>query len=180
MSDQFLAEIRIFPFNFAPTGWLQCNGQLLPISQYAALFSLIGTYYGGNGTSNFQLPNLQGRAPLDQGQGPGLQDYVLGQSAGTPTVALIAAENSAHTHALNADNENATAVSPSGAIYMAGHWVDGGRKGQVRAYSSSAGNTTLNPAAVTSAGGNQPHNNMMPYLALNFCIAISGNFPPRG
>ncbi|MDE3177651.1 MAG: phage tail protein [Pseudomonadota bacterium] len=181
MSDQFLAEIRIFPFNFAPTGWLQCNGQLLPISQYAALFSLIGTYYGGNGTSNFQLPNLQGRAPVDQGAGPGLSIYNVGDSAGTPTIALTAAESGVHSHTLNADNEIATSPSPSNAIYMQGHWaVSSTSKGQIAAYSAQPPNSNLNAGAIASAGSGQPHNNMMPYLAVNFCIAINGIFPSRG
>lgn len=178
MTDQFLAEIRIFPFNFAPLGWAQCNGQLLPISQYAALFSLLGTNYGGDGKSNFGLPNLQGCVPVDQGQGPGLSIYDVGQTGGDAAVTLLAQENAIHSHSLVADKEAATSASPAGALYMRGHYT-GATNGAVFAYTAQAPNTAMSANAIALAGGNLPHNNMMPYLTLNFCIALQGIFPPR-
>ncbi len=180
MSDQFLGEIRIFPFNFAPIGWAMCSGQLLPISQYSALFSLLGTNYGGNGTSNFGLPNFQGAVPINQGTGPGLSPYAVGQSGGSSTVTLLQPEMAVHRHLITADEEVATTATPAGAIYMQGHYsVTGGTGGAVALYNTLAPDTTLSSNAISYAGGNQPHNNMMPYLALNFCIAMSGIFPPR-
>jgi microcystin-dependent protein len=178
MSDQFLAEIRVFPFNYAPLGWAMCNGQLLSISQNTALFSLLGTSYGGDGRSNFALPNLQGCVAVAQGTGPGLSRYEIGQDGGTSSVTLQAATNGIHTHPLNADQEIATAGSPSGAIYMQGHY-SAAQSGAVAAYTIAAPDSTLSPAALLPAGSGQPHNNMMPYLTLNFCIALSGIFPPR-
>jgi len=183
MSDQFLAEIRIFPFNFAPVGWAQCNGQLLSISQYSALFSLLGTNYGGNGTSNFALPNFQGAVPINQGQGPGLSPYAVGQSGGSKNVTLLSTEIALHTHLVNADQDPATSATPAGNIYMRGQWgAAAPNKGGISLYSTlAAGDTlsTLSPLAIGPAGSTQPHNNLMPYLALNFCIALSGIFPPR-
>jgi microcystin-dependent protein len=180
MADQFLAEIRVFPFNFAPTGWALCNGQILSISQFSALFSLLGTQFGGNGTSNFGLPNLQGAAPVDQGQGAGLSAYVVGQSGGAPSVQLTAAQNAIHSHALTADNEVSTSASPSGAIYMRGHYAAGNNSGQVMAYTKQPPNTAMSASALTPAGAGLPHNNLMPYLTLNFCIALTGIYPTRG
>jgi len=179
MSDQFLAEIRLFPFNFAPVGWAFCNGQILPISQNTALFSLIGTFYGGNGTSTFALPNLQSCIPVDQGQGVGLSPYAVGETDGAPTVTLVAAQNAVHTHALAGDQETPTSASPAGAIYMKGHYVTATTFGPVQTYSSQAPAATMNANAITLAGGNLAHNNLMPYLTLNFCIALQCIFPPR-
>jgi microcystin-dependent protein len=178
MSDQFLGEIRIFPFDFAPIGWAMCNGQILPISQYAALFSLLGTNYGGNGTSSFGLPNFQGAVPINQGTGPGLSTYAVGEIGGTSTVTLLQPEMAVHRHLVTADAELATTGTPASAIYMQGHWP-GTPGGQVALYNTLAPDTALNSNAISYVGGNQPHNNMMPYLALNFCIAMSGIFPPR-
>jgi microcystin-dependent protein len=182
MSDQFLGEIRIFPFNFAPLGWAFCSGQVLPISQYTALFSIIGTYYGGNGTSNFQLPDLQGSVPLGVGQGPGLTDYVIGEQGGSPTVTLSDAENPGHNHLVNAATSNGTAADPQGNIYAKGHYiVDASTKGVINSYTTTGGSqTALNISAIGLAGGGLPHNNMMPFLTLNFCIALQGVFPSRG
>jgi microcystin-dependent protein len=180
MSDQFLGEIRLFACNFAPTGWALCNGQLLAISQFSALFSLLGTIYGGDGKSTFQLPNLQGRIPVNQGQGPGLSNYVLGEIDGSPSVTLNQSEMAAHNHLLNADKDIATSNSPAGAIYMKGHYVDGTVSGQVLGYSAQRPTTNMKATALGLIGGNQPHNNMMPYLTLNFCIALTGVFPQRG
>jgi microcystin-dependent protein len=179
MSDQFLGEIRVFPFNFAPLGWALCNGQILSISQNTALFSLLGTNYGGDGRSTFGLPNLQGRVPVDQGQGPGLSTYVVGQSGGASTVQLSAPQSAAHSHALVATSVIATSASPAGAIYAKGHYTATAGNGPVQAYTAQAPSSPMNTAALTGAGGGAAHNNLMPYLTLNFCIALSGIFPPR-
>ena len=171
MSDQFVAEIRIFPFNFAPTGW----GQLLPISQNTALFSLLGTYYGGNGQSTFALPNLQGNAPMQPGQGPGLSLYDLGESGGSQTVTLLQTEMPAHTHVMMASNQPAEDATPGPSESL-------GRSANGQLYQSTTNSNLANlaPQALSLAGSNQPHNNMQPYLTLNFCIALQGIFPPRG
>jgi microcystin-dependent protein len=179
MSDQFLAEIRLFACNFAPVGWATCSGQILPISQNTALFSLLGTNYGGNGTSTFGLPNLQGALPVAQGQGAGLSLYDLGETGGTPNVTVLTTEMPAHTHPLNADKGTATSNSPTGAIYMKGHFSSGGTSGPVQAYKAQAPTTPMAANAIGLAGGGQPHNNLMPYLTLNYCIALQGIFPPR-
>jgi microcystin-dependent protein len=170
--DPFVAEIRIFGFNFAPTGWAACNGQLLPISQNTALFSLLGTTYGGDGKSTFALPNLQGNAPMHPGQGPGLSLRDLGEMGGSETVTLLQSEIPAHSHSLmantldiadtNVPSPNASfALSSGGTLYQA------------------AANTTLGVQALSMAGGSLPHSNMQPYLTLNFCIALQGVFPAR-
>ena len=172
MSDQFVAEIRIFPFSYPPTGWALCNGQLMPISQNTALFSLVGTMYGGDGRSTFGLPNLQGNAPMQQGQGAGLSQRDLGETGGEPSVTLLQTEIPAHTHGLQADlmdlgdtNEvsaNASfAQSAGGTLYQA------------------SSNGSLASQALTMAGGGLPHNNLQPYLTVNYCIALQGIFPPR-
>jgi len=180
MSNPFLAEIRIFGFNFAPVGWALCQGQLLPISQNAALFSLLGTTYGGDGRSNFALPNLQGSAPMFYGQGPGLSQHDIGETGGSPTVTLQQSEMPSHNHSFMANNANATVASPAGAVYMAGHYSDQGKEGQVDLYAvTNTPATSLNPAALSITGGGGPHNNLQPYLTLNFCIAMQGIFPPR-
>jgi microcystin-dependent protein len=179
MSDQFLAEIRIFACNFAPIQWALCDGQLLSISQNAALFSLIGTFYGGNGTSTFQLPNLQGAVPLDAGQGPGLSLYNVGETGGEENHTLLDAENARHNHNINADQDLGQSQNPAGALYKRGT-VPGHAPVAVASYSSKAPDTKLNPSTLGTSGGSQPHNNMMPYLTLNFCIALQGIFPPRG
>lgn len=173
MADPFVAEIRIFPFNFAPKGWAFCNGQLLPISQNTALFSLLGTTYGGNGKSTFALPNLQGSAPMHPGQGPGLSLHDLGEIGGSETVTLLESELPLHTHTMqaSADPADVQAGSPSRSL---------ARSSNGNAYNSSAaGLVPLNAASLAPAGGDAPHNNMMPYLTVNFCIALQGVFPPR-
>jgi microcystin-dependent protein len=171
MADPFVAEIRIFPFNFAPKGWAWCDGQLLPLSQNTALFSLLGTTYGGNGQSNFALPDLQGRAPMHPGQGPGLSLHDLGETGGSETVTLLQSEIPGHAHTLRASSSLGDTPAP------AGHSL---------ARYTNAYQTTVNtnlvamaPAALAPAGGDQPHNNMMPYLTFYFCIALQGVFPPR-
>ncbi len=173
MSDPFVAEIRIFAGNFAPTGWAFCNGQILPISQNTALFSLLGTTYGGNGTSNFALPNLQGRAPMHWGQGPGLSARDLGETGGQPDVSLIPSELPAHTHAANCDSAAGSQTSPAGNAW------GGSARGRPAIYSSSAPDVAMSPLSVYVAGSSLPHNNMQPYLALNFIIALQGVFPSR-
>jgi microcystin-dependent protein len=173
MADPFVAEIRIFPFNFAPKGWAWCDGQLLPLSQNTALFSLLGTTYGGDGKSNFALPNLQGSSPMHPGQGPGLSLHDLGETGGTETVTLLQSEMPVHTHAMmGAANDPALAklisnqasfsLSQGGGIYQ------------------DSQNAQLAPEAITPSGGDQPHNNMQPYLTMYFNIALQGVFPPRG
>jgi microcystin-dependent protein len=171
MSDQFLAEIRIFPFNFTPSGWQQCNGQILPISQYAALFSLLGTTYGGNGTSNFALPNFQGLVPVHQGTGAGLSNYSLGETGGSPTVTLLGNQTPTHTHSFSGDPTAKKEITNIGNAAPAG--------ASTAAYSTSAPNTPMAASMLVAAGGSQPHNNMQPYLTLNFCIAMTGIFPAR-
>jgi microcystin-dependent protein len=179
MSDQFLAEIRAFPFNFAPQGWALCNGQIMSISQNAALFSLLGTNFGGDGRSTFGLPNLQGRVPVDQGQGQSLSQYVVGETGGTSSVQLSAAQNVAHAHALVASTVVATSASPTGAVYATGHYTTTTGGGPVEAYAATTPGATMSATALSPAGGGAAHNNMMPYLTLNFCIALTGIFPPR-
>jgi microcystin-dependent protein len=173
MADPFVAEIRIFPFNFAPRGWAFCNGQIMPISQNTALFSLLGTTYGGDGKSNFALPDLQGRAPMHPGQGPGLSPHDLGESAGSATVTLLQSEMPAHAHPLRAATDPANAQVPSAQLTLS-------RSAGGNAYSTTTtGLVAMSTSALAPAGGDQPHNNMQPYLTLSFCIALQGIFPPR-
>ncbi len=174
MSDPFVAEIRIFPFNFAPRGWAFCNGQLLPISQNTALFSLLGTNFGGDGKSNFGLPNLQGSVPQFYEQGPGLSPYVIGQTGGTPSVALLQTQLAPHTHAVNAlgTPPPANTGTPAAGVALA-------RSSGGAAYAQANDLAAMSPSIVTQAGGGQAHNNLMPYLVLNFCIALQGIFPAR-
>lgn len=174
MSNPFLAEIRIFTAGFAPKGWALCDGQLLPISQNTALFSLLGTTYGGNGTSNFALPNMQGCAPMQQGQGPGLTLRDLGETAGEQTVTLLQTEMPAHTHQAQAESDT-TQNNPAGNA-----WGTGQKGfGNVYAAPNPQTNVNMSPFALAIAGGSQPHNNMQPFLGLNFIIALQGVFPAR-
>ena len=173
MADPFVAEIRIFPFNFAPRGWAWCDGQLLPLSQNTALFSLLGTTYGGNGKSNFALPDLQGRAPMHPGQGPGLSLHDLGETGGSETVTLLESEIPAHSHALMASGPVGNRTNPIGNSLAR---ASGGTP-----YIPPAGAPLVSMASqsLAPAGGDQPHNNLMPYLTFYFCIALQGVFPPR-
>lgn len=168
--DPFVAEIRIFPFNFAPKGWAWCDGQLLPLSQNTALFSLLGTTYGGNGKSNFALPDLQGRAPMHPGQGPGLSLHDLGETGGSETVSLLESEIPSHSHTVRAINDGGLQSSPSTAYPARANFYNTNPTGPSVAMMASS---------LAPAGGDQPHNNMMPYLTLYFCIALQGVFPPR-
>jgi len=172
MADPFVAEIRIFPFNFAPKGWAWCDGQLLPISQNTALFSLLGTTYGGDGKSNFALPDLQGRAPMHPGQGPGLSLHDLGETGGSDTVTLLESEIPSHSHGFSVSQGDASEQTPVGQRLATGIGI-----GQ---YGAVASLTQLSPQMLAPVGGDQPHNNLMPYLTFYFCIALQGVFPPRG
>ena len=174
MADPFVAEIRIFPFNFAPRGWAWCDGQLMPLSQNTALFSLLGTTYGGNGKSNFALPDLQGRAPMHPGQGPGLSLHDLGETGGSETVTLLESEIPSHSHGLIGSTQNANQATPVGNDFS--------RTTGFQPYLAPAGAplVPMSDQALPPAGGDQPHNNMQPYLTFYFCIALQGVFPPRG
>jgi microcystin-dependent protein len=171
MADQFVGEVRVFGFNFAPSGWAFCDGQLLPISQNTALFSLLGTQYGGNGTSNFALPNLQGNVARGQGQGPGLSLVDIGETSGTETVTVLTSEMPQHNHLAAANNSAADSSSPAGEV-----WAP--EAAGTNAYASS-GSATMSPLVLGVTGGNQPHNNLQPYLVMNFCIALQGIYPAR-
>lgn len=174
MADPFVAEIRIFPFNFAPKGWAWCDGQLLPLGQNTALFSLLGTTYGGNGKSNFALPDLQGRAPMHPGQGPGLSLHDLGETGGSDTVTLLESEIPAHSHGLQASNDPGDYPTPDSSAYLARANGDELYQTNRTSYLAYMADITLAPY-----GGDLPHNNMQPYLTLYFCIALQGVFPPQ-
>lgn len=169
MADPFVAEIRIFPFNFAPKGWAWCNGQLLPISQNTALFSLLGTYYGGDGKSTFALPNLEGSVPIHQGQGSGLSEYFLGQQGGSETVTLLNTEMPSHGHSLSASTSAGDTNLASAAFTGTGSAI----------YAPASALVPMSLQSLAPTGASFPHNNMMPYLTLNFNIAMQGVFPPR-
>ncbi|HJQ13569.1 MAG TPA: tail fiber protein [Anaerolineales bacterium] len=172
MADPFVAEIRIFPFNFAPKGWAWCDGQLLPISQNTALFSLLGTTYGGDGKSSFALPDLQGRAPMHPGQGPGLSLHNLGESDGSETVTLLESEIPAHSHGMSVSSQLGLENTATGQLFAMG---DG-----INLYGPANSLNSMSGQALALAGGDQPHNNLQPYLTFFFCIALQGVFPPRG
>ncbi len=178
MSDPFVAEIRIFPFNFAPTGWAMCNGQLLPISQNTALFSLLGTTYGGDGKSTFALPNLQDSAAMHTGgnqPGPGLSTRDLGEIAGEQFITLLLSEIPLHSHTFGgAVAANGNSQTPQGNIWGQAQF----NRAALQAYGTPA-TGAVNPNAMPAVGGDLPHNNMHPFLTLNFCIALQGIFPPR-
>jgi microcystin-dependent protein len=171
MSNPFVAEIRIFPFNFAPKGWAFCDGQLLPIMQNTALFTLLGTTYGGD-SLNFALPDMQGSAPMHPGQGP-VSLHSLGETGGSDTVTLLDSEMPAHSHALMAATSASLVKLPASNVAMA-------RSRNGNAYQDTPGNqVAMNSNAIGPAGGGLPHNNMQPYLTLNFCIAMQGVMPSR-
>jgi microcystin-dependent protein len=165
MSEPFLSEIKIVSFNFPPKGWALCNGQFLPINQNQALFALLGTTYGGNGQTTFALPNLRGRVPVHMGNG-----HALGEAAGSTSVTVNIQQLPTHMHAIQSSGNSAgTTADPTNAVFAP---VNGG-------YGQPTGLVTLSPTSVTSVGGSQPHNNMMPYLTLNFIIALQGIFPSQ-
>lgn len=175
MTDPFVAEIRLFAFNFAPQGWATCDGQLLPTSQNTALFSLLGTNYGGDGRSTFALPDLQGRAPMQPGQGPGLSLRDLGEQGGSETVTLLESEIPSHSHGLMATIQPGEDSDPNPAEGLA-------RSVGASLYQTTTASSQVPMAfeALAPVGSGQPHNNMMPYLTVNFCIALQGIFPARG
>src|SRR5262245_46208204 len=172
MSDPYVAEIRIFPFNFAPRGWAMCNGQLLPISQNTALFSLLGTFYGGDGKATFALPNLQGSAPLHQGQSSTGSFYDLGQQSGVEAVTLLVSELPAHPHQASAASDGGQ-TSPTNNT-----WGTFAGRTPPPMYVDGNPNVVMGNA-LSAAGNSNPHNNMQPYLTLNICIALQGVYPPR-
>jgi microcystin-dependent protein len=176
MSEPFIGEIRMFAGNFAPRGWSLCQGQLLSIAQNTALFSILGTTYGGNGQTTFALPDLRGRAPMNPGQGPGLSPRTLGEQGGTETVTLLANQMPAHNHMLAASGAQGDQFSPEGHVPAV--LVDANTQQPANQYGASP-NTTMNPASISVAGGSQPHQNMSPFLCVNFIIALEGIFPSR-
>lgn len=172
MAESFLGEIRIFAFNFPPKGWATCDGQILSIAQNTALFSLLGTFYGGNGVNTFALPDLRGRTPVHMGQGPGLSPYVLGEKGGAESVTLLQSELPSHTHPAAGNSGPGNSLVPTGCVWAA----DAGGSAQ---YATTEPDVTLSGYAVGVTGGNQPHENRPPFLTLNLCIATIGIFPSR-
>ena len=165
MSEPFLGQLMLVPYNFAPRGWAFCNGQLLPIDQNSALFSLLGTTYGGNGTTTFELPDLRGRVPMSSGQGPGLSSYTVGEVSGSESITLFTNQMPAHGHTIGGTNSASASSRPSGNVNAAGG-----------SYSATS-DALMQPTGNT--GGSQPHSNLQPYLVLNWCIALEGIFPSR-
>jgi microcystin-dependent protein len=171
MSQPFIGEIRIFAGTFAPFNWAFCNGQAMAISQNDALFALIGTTYGGDGVNTFNLPDLQSRLPIHAGQGPGLSDYVPGEVGGVETVTLTTPQMPPHTHPAPCDPTAASSPNPAGASW--------GNSGLAQYSDQTSSLVAMNPAAIGAAGGGQPHDNMVPFLVVNFIIALNGIFPSR-
>jgi microcystin-dependent protein len=171
--DPYVGEIRIFAFNFAPRGWATCDGQLLPISQNTALFSLLGTMYGGDGKTTFALPNLDGAVPMAAGSGPDGTEYFQGQTEGSAAVTLIQSELPAHSHSLSVSTRNASEKNPQNQALAVGQGI--GMYG-----ANNQPTTTMAPESLSISGGSNPHNNMQPSLVFTFCIAMQGIFPPRG
>lgn len=171
MADPFVAEIRLVAFTFSPRGWAFCSGQILPIAQNTALFSLLGTTYGGNGQTNFSLPDIRGRAPMGVGQGSGLSPRALGEVGGASTVTLLLNEMPNHTHtSVTATASAASTNTPTDKYYA--------NTSSVKAYATGA-NTMMRAGTLTAAGSDMPHNNMQPFVTVNFCIALQGIYPPR-
>ncbi|MGF1728812.1 phage tail protein [Photobacterium kasasachensis] len=176
MAEPFIGEIRMFTCNYAPRGWAFCDGSLLQISQHTTLFSIISTFYGGDGRTTMALPNLQGRAPMNPRMGPGLSYYVLGQSAGIPRVPLDGLNLPEHSHTVTAVKENGVTTNPSGQ-YLSKMTTTGSRN---MLYKKEATNTApMNSATISDSGNSTPHENMQPYCVVNFCIALDGTYPPR-
>ncbi|HWZ02329.1 MAG TPA: tail fiber protein [Mucilaginibacter sp.] len=176
-----LAMIYLFGSNFAPSGYQMCNGQIIAISTNTALFSLLGTFYGGNGTSNFALPDLRGRAPIHQGQGPGLSQYNLGQAGGSETITLTTAQMPSHSHAFNVNASGGTTAIPGSTTYLSAGPATGSgpNASSLNSYTTNAPNATLSPNAIGSTGGGQPFSIIQPYLAVTYVIAMQGVFPSR-
>lgn len=178
MADAYIGEIRIFAGNFAPKGWALCNGQIMPIQQNTALFSILGVQYGGDGKTNFALPNLNGRTPIGQGSGQGLTSRTVGQAVGSQTVSLLASEMPVHTHTPMGNTQVGTTTDPANAVWA--EFGVGGRGGitPVNLFNPTP-DTPMSPLALNTSGGSQPHNNMQPFLAMNYIICLQGEFPPR-
>jgi microcystin-dependent protein len=179
--EPYIGQVQLFSFNFPPKDWAFCDGRLLSIAQNQALFSLIGTTYGGDGITTFALPDLRGRTPIGFGQGPGLTSRQMGEESGAEAVTLISSQMPAHNHLLMASSQPATQSSPENHLLAVSNGVDNSSDSpvNVNTYGTTA-TTTANPMAIGVSGGNQPHNNMQPYLAMNYCIALYGVFPSRG
>jgi len=188
MADYFLGEIRPFACNFAPYGWQLCQGQILPIQQYAALFSILGTSFGGNGTTNFQLPNLQGIVLVGTGQLPGGSDYIVGETGGSTSVSINTSTMPAHNHTFNGglntgavEKTSDTTIPAANVSFLSNIFAKpaagGNQPGTL--FTTTSVNTQMNPAMLTTAGGNIPHANQQPYLVINYCIAMTGDFPVR-
>jgi microcystin-dependent protein len=171
--DPFIGQILLFAGNFAPRGWALCQGQLLPIAQNSALFSILGTTYGGDGRTTFALPDLRGRVPVSSGQGPGLSPYTLGENGGTEQVTLLSTQMPAHTHVLVANNTAGTRAEPEGNVLAAES------AGATQIYSDASATVTMNPVSISATGGSQPHSNLQPFLCLNYIIALEGIYPSR-
>jgi microcystin-dependent protein len=181
MGDTYIGEISLGGWNFAPHGFALCNGQTLSISPNTALFSLLGTNFGGNGTSTFQLPDLQGRVPIHWGNGAGLSPYSIGQNGGIETVTLLQGQIPSHTHALNVNGSAGTTPTPGTTTYLAAGPATGSGPNatSLNTYTTVAGNVALNPAAIGNTGGGQPHTNIQPFLAVTYVIALQGIYPSR-
>jgi microcystin-dependent protein len=175
VANPYVGEIRTVGFNFAPTGWALCNGQLLPISQNTALFSLLGTFYGGDGKSTFALPNLQGSFAVNAGVAPSGTEYFLGETGGESAATLNQSQLPLHSHVAQGSSSSGTSDSPSGAVLGQAHFG----RAPVPLYTATAGPSPMAPGALAVAGSSVPHNNMPPYLIVNFIIALQGVFPPR-
>ncbi|WP_426756414.1 phage tail protein [Myxococcus sp. Y35] len=173
MSEPFIGQIMMFAGNFPPRGWAFCQGQLLSIAQNTALFSILGTTYGGNGQTTFALPDLRGRYPMQPGQGPGLSPRTLGEQGGSETVTLLANQMPAHNHSLNVSSQQGDTETPVGTVLAADN------NATILNYRAAPIDGTMNPAAIGAAGGSQPHNNMSPFLCINFIIALEGIYPSR-
>lgn len=175
--EPFIAQITLFAGNFAPRGWAFCNGQVLSIAQNTALFSLVGTTYGGNGQTTFALPDLRGRVPIHPGQGPGLSTYSLGQVAGSETVTLTTNQIPAHTHNLMGSTANGSAPSPAGNALAQSY--DANTLNNVDTYAAGPATSALHPSSISATGSSQPHSNIQPYTCINYIIALEGVFPSR-
>ena len=170
MSECFIGEIRMFGGNYAPMEWALCDGQQLSIAQNDVLYSLIGTTYGGNGQTTFNLPDLRGRVPVHMGQGPSLPGYTIGQSIGSEQVSLAAIDMPGHTHVVQGNSGAGAQPSPENGVWAAS---------SLNQFSANTATAAMSAAALTPAGGGQPHNNLMPYFCINFIIALSGIYPSR-
>lgn len=180
MAEAYVGEIRMVGFNFAPVNWALCNGQLLSIAQNAALFSLLGTFYGGNGQTTFALPDLRGRVPINFGQGPGLSNYSIGDIGGTESVTLLTQQMPAHNHLINVNNQAANQTDPTKGIPSLVNDGTGREAKSYPAYSNTSPNGTMLATAIANAGNNLPHENRQPFLTINFIICLYGIFPSRG